>query len=306
MRKFGISNRRLTLNGKPIFHNGLLDQGYWSDGLLTAPSDEAIIWELTELKKLGFNMLRKHIKIEPLRWYYHCDRLGVLVWQDFVNGGLPYSGSISRHLSFLGVRQNDKFSRRGYGRSKPDGRENYERDLVRTVDLLYNTVSLSVWVPFNEGWGQYDAIRISKNLRALDNTRPIDHASGWHDQGVGDFASCHVYNEPFIYKHDKRKRVQALTEFGGYSCPCSGHMASETLFGYRMFDDKQTLTDAIVKLYRTEIIPTIDLGLSAAIYTQVSDVEDEVNGLFTYDRQEVKVVPEAIQEVNRELLTCPL
>ena len=299
MRQFGISNGRLTLNGEPIFHNGLLDQGYWSDGMLTPPDDEAMIWDIVEIKKLGFNMLRKHIKIEPLRWYYHCDRLGVLVWQDFVSGGSPYGEFITRYFPFIGLHVRDRIGRRGFGRTDPAGCAVFERDLLRTVDVLYNTVSLAVWVPFNEGWGQFDANRITGEIRTLDDSRAIDHASGWHDQGGGDFSSHHVYYKPYRFKPDKRHRVQALTEFGGYSCPCDGHMASDTLFGYRMFEDKKALTEAIVNLYRKEVIPKVKLGLSAAIYTQLSDIEDEINGLFTYDREELKIEPEALKEINR-------
>jgi hypothetical protein len=301
MRQFGIDNERLTLNGQPIFHNGLLDQGYWSDGLYTAPCDEAMIWELSEIKKLGFNMLRKHIKIEPLRWYYHCDRLGILVWQDIVNGGGPYSGLVTRYLPFIGIHIRDKIGRRGFGRADRTGRQKYERDLARTVDLLFSAVSLAVWVPFNEGWGQFDANSIADELRRLDSTRPIDHASGWHDQGGGDIASHHVYYKKFRFKPDKKKRVQALTEFGGYSCPTEGHMASGKLFGYRMYKSKEALTEAIAKLYKTEVFPNIGKGLAAAIYTQVSDVEDEINGLFTYDRAELKVKPETIREIMSDV-----
>lgn len=307
MREFGITCGqdgfpRLSLNGEAIFHSGLLDQGYWSDGLYTAPSDEAIVWELTQVKQLGFNMLRKHIKIEPLRWYYHCDRLGLLVWQDFVNGGGPYGGFTTRYLPFIGARLKDGHHNHGFGRSSSEGRTAFERDLKRTVALLRNVVSIAVWTPFNEGWGQFDAHRITDMLLALDNTRLIDHASGWHDQRCGHFASHHVYYKPFRMKPDPEGRVQALTEFGGYSCPSAGHMASERIFGYRMYKNKQELTDAFEKLYRTDVLPAMERGLSAAIYTQLSDVEDEINGLLTYDRAELKLSADTVQALNRELL----
>ena len=301
MRKFGIADERLTLNGEPIFHTGLLDQGYWSDGMLTPPSDEAMIWELTEIKKLGFNMLRKHIKIEPLRWYYHCDRLGILVWQDFVNGGGPYGEFVSRYLPFADVRIKDERLRSGFGRMNPKGMKAFKRDLSRTVELLYNTVSLSVWVPFNEGWGQFEANKITEKLRELDSTRQIDHASGWHDQGGGDFASHHVYYKPFKFKPDKLKRVQALTEFGGYSLPIEGHIPSTRPFGYKFYKNKKALTKAFKKLYETEVIPNVEKGLSASVYTQLSDIEDEINGLFTCDRAELKLNPETVLEINKKL-----
>ncbi|MCL2007320.1 MAG: glycoside hydrolase family 2 [Treponema sp.] len=309
MRKFGIVRDeqgypRLGLNGKPIFHSGLLDQGYWSDGLYTPPSDDAMIWEIGELKKLGFNMLRKHIKIEPLRWYYHCDRLGMLVWQDFVSGGGPYGKFVTQYLPFVGIHISDTGGAAGFGRRNKDGRTVFTRDMARTVDLLYNTVSLSVWVPFNEGWGQFEARRIMNELLAMDNTRLIDHASGYHDQGCGDFKSYHVYYKPFRMKADKRRdnyhdaRIQALTEFGGYSCPTPGHMASDKLFGYRMYHNKAELTEAINKLYTKEVIPKKAKGLSAAIYTQVSDVEEEINGLFTFDRAELKPEASVLSSIN--------
>ena len=310
MRQFGIVTGkdglpRLALNGKAIFHSGLLDQGYWSDGLYTAPSDEAVIWELREVKRMGFNMLRKHIKIEPLRWYYHCDRLGILVWQDFVSGGGPYGRFISQYLPFIGVHIQDGGKNRGFGRSGKNGKNSravFERDMERTVNLLRNVVGLSVWTPFNEGWGQFDARRIADRLRALDDTRLIDHASGWHDQRCGDFASRHVYFKPFHPRKDPLNRIQALTEFGGYSLPCAGHMASEKLFGYRMYGNKELYTAALQRLYRTEVIPARERGLSAAIYTQLSDVEDEINGLFTCDRAELKINAETLLSINRELL----
>jgi hypothetical protein len=305
MRQFGIVKEqgipRLSLNGESVFHSGLLDQGYWSDGMYTAPSDEAMIWEIKEIKKLGFNMLRKHIKIEPLRWYYHCDRLGILVWQDFVSGGGPYSNMVTQYLPFIGIQlRNDH---KGFGRGNENGRRIFERDAARTISLLGNVVSLSVWVPFNEGWGQFDAKRIAEKIRETDNTRLIDHASGWHDQQGGDFASSHVYYKPFRMKLDKLNRLQGLTEFGGYSCPSEGHMASDRLFGYRMYKDTDAFNSALEKLYREEVIPKIENGLTAAVYTQVSDVEDEINGLFTFDRSVLKAAPEMMQRINKELLT---
>ena len=194
MREFGIINGKhgpvLSLNGTPIFHHGLLDQGYWSDGMYTPPSDEAMIWEIKKLKDMGFNMLRKHIKIEPLRWYYHCDRLGMLVWQDFVSGGGPYKPLVVQYAPWLGFNFNDTKNRYAlHGRKSEKGRNIFLRDAERTIDLLYNTVSLSVWVPFNEGWGQFEAASMAEYVHKKDPTRLIDHASGYFDQGAGDFHS---------------------------------------------------------------------------------------------------------------------
>jgi beta-galactosidase/beta-glucuronidase len=280
----------------------LLDQGYWSDGLLTPPSDEAIVAELAQVKRLGFNMLRKHIKIEPLRWYYHCDRLGILVWPAFVNGGRPYSTLVTRYLPVIGRHLKETCSGRGFGRVSPEGRNVYKRDMKRTVDLLRNTVSIAVWVPFNEGWGQFESKAVTKMLTEMDSTRLIDHASGWHDQGCGDFASRHVYYKRFKMKPDMYKRVQALTEFGGYSLPVAGHMSSKKLFGYKKYKNAAAYNAALLKLYKTDVIAKKAQGLCAAVYTQLSDVEDEINGLFTYDREELKVDVEMIRAVNRELL----
>jgi len=301
MRSFGFAQGRngrkvLTLNGKPIFHHGLLDQGYWSDGLYTAPSDEAMVWEIAQLKKLGFNMLRKHIKVEPLRWYYHCDRLGMLVWQDFVSGGGPYHPLMIQVLPWLGFHINDHLYKL-FGRADHNGRASFHRDAGRTVKLLYNCVSLCCWVPFNEGWGQFDAAVTADYVRTLDTTRYIDHASGWHDQGAGDFQSSHIYYKSYKPRRDRHDRVMALTEYGGYSLACPGHMSSDSLFGYKGYKTQEELNQAIEALYEREVIPAIAKGLSADVYTQVSDVEDEINGLFTYDRHVVKLDEATAQRI---------
>ncbi len=306
MREFGIINgksgRVLSLNGKPIFHNGLLDQGYWSDGMYTPPSDKAMIWEIKKLKAMGFNMLRKHIKIEPLRWYYHCDKIGMLVWQDFVSGGGPYKPFVVQYAPWLGC--NFKDGKKYYslhGRKNEEGRKYFLRDAERTMDLLYNTVSLSVWVPFNEGWGQFDAALMAKEVRKKDATRLIDHASGYFDQGAGDFKSYHIYFKSFHPAIDKHKRVLALSEFGGFSLAVKDHTSSDILYGYKMFYNKETLNKGIWDLYEKDVFPAIKKGLSASIYTQVSDVEDEVNGIFTYDRKNIKLDSEVSLKIAKTL-----
>lgn len=305
MREFSAARdtkgrMRFALNGKPLFQSGLLDQGYWSDGLYTPPSDEAMAWEISEMKKLGFNMLRKHIKIEPMRWYYHCDKLGMLVWQDFVSGGGPYKPLVTQYLPFANISLNDRHFWL-FGRRNAAGRTVFERDMARTVKLLRNVVSIAVWVPFNEGWGQFDSLRISQTLKKMDSTRLIDHASGWHDQGGGDFKSRHIYYKKYKIHRDKKKRIQVLSEFGGYSCPGKGHMASDELFGYRMYKHADELTAAFEMLYRQEVLPAVNEGLAASVYTQVSDVEDEINGIFTYDRAEIKLDALAVQRINEQL-----
>ena len=305
MRAFGIGKDekglpRLLLNGKPYFQNGLLDQGYWSDGYYTAPSDEALIHDIAEMKRLGFNMLRKHIKVEPLRWYYHCDRLGMLVWQDMMNGGESYSPLSIYVFSNLGLRvKDDRY--RYFSRSDEAGRTHYYEELGQMIDLLYNTVSLALWVPFNEGWGQFDAAETADHIRTMDPGRLIDHASGWHDQGAGDVYSRHVYFRPYRFKADDKGRAAALTECGGYSFRVEGHSEKSGEFGYKKLKNADELMAAYRKLYEQELIPSIEKGLSAIVYTQLSDVEGETNGLLTYDREVIKLPVEEIARINRRV-----
>ena len=302
IEKDGDGVPRLFLNNKPLFHNGLLDQGYWPDGLYTAPAEAAMVCDIQTMKALGFNMLRKHIKIEPLRWYYLCDTMGMLVWQDMVSGGGPYRTSVVT-VPVAGVfphRVDNGY--KAFGRQSEESRERYRWELEETVKLLYNCPSIVMWVPFNEGWGQFDALEAVERIRALDGTRTIDHASGWHDQGGGDVYSRHVYFRRFRYKKDRGGRAAVLSEFGGYACGIEGHRWSKKDFGYRMFSGEKELTAGIVKLYDREIRPAKAQGLAAAVYTQVSDVEEEINGLLTYDRKELKVEPDRIIAMNRRLM----
>ena len=307
MRSFGIGKDekglpRLLLNGRPYFQNGLLDQGYWSDGYYTAPSDEALIHDIAEMKRLGFNMLRKHIKVEPLRWYYHCDRLGMLVWQDMMNGGESYSPLSIYVFSNLGLRvKDDRY--RYFSRSDEAGRTHYYKELGQMIDLLYNTVSLALWVPFNEGWGQFDALKAAEFIRKRDDTRPIDHASGWYDQGGGDIKSIHWYFRPYHHKQPpKEQRPICLTEYGGYNCAVPGHCWGEGAeFGYKKIADPAEFNRAFQKLMEEQIIPAKERGLAAAVYTQVSDVEGERNGLLTYDRKVCKANEAIFRAVNAKL-----
>lgn len=307
MRAFGIGKDekglpRLLLNGKPYFQNGLLDQGYWSDGYYTAPSDEALIHDIAEMKRLGFNMLRKHIKVEPLRWYYHCDRLGMLVWQDMMNGGESYSPLSIYVFSNLGLRvKDDRY--RYFSRSDEAGRAHYYEELGQMIDLLYNTVSLALWAPFNEGWGQFDALKAAEFIRKRDDTRPIDHASGWYDQGGGDIKSIHWYFRPYHHKQPpKEQRPICLTEYGGYNCAVPGHCWGEGAeFGYKKIADPAEFNRAFQKLMEEQIIPAKEMGLAAAVYTQVSDVEGERNGLLTYDRKVCKADETIFRAVNAKL-----
>ena len=301
MRKFSVEKdekgvKRLFLNGKPYFHNGLLDQGYWSDGMYTAPSDEAMIFDIRTAKEMGFNMLRKHIKIEPLRWYYHCDRLGMLVWQDMPNGGGQYNMGVISAPLVTGVHLSDK-NYKLFAREELEGRVRYETELNEMLELLYNCPCIAMWVPFNEGWGQFDAKRIAAKIAQADPTRTVDHASGWHDQKIGDTKSLHVYFKKYSFKPDKLGRAVLLSEFGGYNLRCEGHCFNSKDFGYKRFKSEKELEKALDKLYSAEIRPAFEQGLSAAVYTQLTDVEDEVNGLITYDRKVVKIAPEAMRKI---------
>ncbi len=299
--KDNLGNPRLFLNDRPLFHSGLLDQGYWPESLYTPPSDQAIIDELTAVKELGFNMLRKHIKVEPLRWYYHCDRLGIMVWQDMPCGATKKVDSIRfAALPLAGARYKKDNRYAFFGRTDKRGREHAEQEMLGVVELLYNSPCVVVWVPFNEGWGQFDAVRICENIRALDDSRPIDHASGWFDQGIGDFNSRHVYFSKVNIKPDGR--VMALTEFGGYHLAIPEHVWCDRSFGYRKFASSEDLTEAFVRLYEEQIIPLIDKGLSACVYTQLTDVEEELNGVYTYDRKVCKMDKKMIKTINNRLI----
>lgn len=301
MRKFSVEKdasgvKRLFLNRKPYFHNGLLDQGYWSDGMYTAPSDEALIFDIQTAKSMGFNMLRKHIKIEPLRWYYHCDRLGMLVWQDMINGGGEYDPVVISAPLVTGIHLSDK-QHKLFARDDLEGRVQYETELNEMVDLLYNCPCIAMWVPFNEGWGQFDAKRIAEKLAQADPTRTVDHASGWHDQKCGETKSLHVYFKKYVFKPDKLGRAVLLSEFGGYNLRVDGHSFNAKDFGYKRAKSEKDFEKELRKLYCEQIRPAYEQGLSAAVYTQLADVEDEVNGLITYDRKVVKLAPETIKNI---------
>ena len=291
---------RLFLNGRPYFHNGLLDQGYWPDGLYTAPSDEALIYDIQTLKDLGFNMLRKHIKVEPMRWYYHCDRIGMLVWQDMPSGGSQYKLPVISAPLITGIHLKDKHYR-WFAREDAVQRDAYYEELEEMILQLRNVPSIVLWVPFNEGWGQFDTHKACALIEELDSTRPIDHASGWHDQGIGQLQSLHVYFRPYRFKPDKKGRAVVLSEFGGYNLRLEGHCFNEIDYGYKKLQSQEELWTAYERLFREQILPAVPKGLAATVYTQVSDVEDELNGLFTYDRAVVKLPAEKLKALNEEI-----
>ena len=292
----------LLLNGKPYFHSGVLDQGYYPDGLYTAPSDEAMIYDITLMKRMGFNMLRKHIKIEPLRWYYHCDRLGMLVWQDMMNGGGDYR-LLTISAPLFTHRSHSDHDYRRFARTDAAGRAAYYAELTEMVTQLYSCPCIVMWVPFNEGWGQFDAAEAVRRIEVLDKTRTIDHASGWHDQRIGSIQSLHVYFYPYRYKPDRLGRAVVLSEFGGYQLPVAGHTWNDANFGYKGYKTPEALMEAYRKLFETQILPARRKGLAASVYTQLSDVEDEVNGFVTYDRKVEKLDAGAVRAINQRLIS---
>ncbi len=309
MRKFSVVTdklgyKRLGLNNKPYFHTGVLDQGYWSDGMLTPPSNAALEYDVELVKSMGFNMIRKHIKIEPLRWYYHCDKEGILVWQDMVSGGEKYNFLYIGLLAFFEyhIKDDNELAYKKFARADKNGRDEFEKELRVTMNYLKNVVSLSVWVPFNEGWGQFDSVRITKEMKTIDPTRIVDSVSGWNDQGKGssELKSMHIYFKPITVPKDDRCVV--LSEFGGYSIKTDGHVYSpDKSFGYRIYKKPEAYAAGFETLYKKTIAPKIKKGLSATVYTQVSDVEEEINGLVTYDRKVVKLPRDMVKSCNAKL-----
>ena len=293
MRSFGVGadaegRTRLLLNGEPYFFNGILDQGYWPESLMTPPADEAMVYDIEQMKELGFNMLRKHVKIEPARWYYHCDRIGMVVWQDMINGGGPVQKLLETYLPTVipaaGRHLRDDHYRL-LAREDEGARRRFEKDLMRMIRQLYNCPCVALWVPFNEGWGQFDALRITERIRKADPTRPVDHASGWFDQGGGDVRSVHNYFRPLAVEEDSR--AFAITEYGGANCQIPEHSMSEEVYGYHVLTAEE-FPKAFAETME-KVRGLVKDGLSAAVYTQVSDIEEETNGLLTYDRKVRKV-----------------
>ncbi|AEB06425.1 glycoside hydrolase family 2 sugar binding protein [Coriobacterium glomerans PW2] len=291
---------RFFLNGSPLFLKGVLDQGYWSDGLMTAPADEALVHDIVEMKRAGFNMLRKHIKIESARWYWHCDRLGMLVWQDAVSGGGPYSlWHTSRKPTLLkaswGAFRDDTPRHR---RALAADDEGYSREWIETcasmVHLLAGHPSIVTWVLFNEGWGQFDALEAAERVHRIDPSRPIDAVSGWYDQRCGDYLSHHNYFRPLTVDHrhgalrgyaaGRGCRAFIISEFGGLAQQTPDHMASPHAYGYGSFPTAAQWRDAVRRTL-AEAAALEPKGLAGFVYTQLSDVEEELNGILTYDRR---------------------
>lgn len=295
-REFKTENQKFYLNGNPIFINGLLDQGYFSDGIFTPASYEAYEYDILKMKELGFNTLRKHIKIEPQMFYYLADKLGMLVLQDFPNSG-KYSFFRDTALPTIGFKKlSDKkrpvsLVRRGH----------FLESGSRILSLLNPHPSVVYYTIFNEGWGQFSSDEMYDHFKLLAPEKVFDSTSGWFWQKKSDTDSIHVYFKT-VKLPKKSGRPIILSEFGGYSLKIEGHVFNtEHNYGYRLFNDKESLTKAIVELYERDVISLIPEGLAGAIYTQVSDVEDETNGLLTYDRELVKVDEEVIKEIMKKV-----
>ncbi len=290
----------IALNNKEYFMKGVLDQGYYQDGLLTPNSDEDYINDIMLVKNLGFNVSRKHIKIESLRWYYHCDRLGLLVWQDFVNGCTKYDFWLNQVPLFVRYKINDRRYKKFF-RENEEGRKEAYQEFLDTIDLLYNSPCIVLWTIFNEAWGQFDAKEIYEKLKAIDPTRLYDHASGWHDQGSSDVKSMHIYKWK-VKVPSKRKiknRAFVCSECGAYILDKRLKEAKKKEgFIYLLFNNKEDFQKEYIRFINEEIIPAKKNGMSAFIYTQLSDVEEEMNGFITYDRKEIKVDTETIKQIN--------
>lgn len=268
---------RLFLNNEPLFMLGLLDQGFWPDGLYTAPADKALRFDIEATIELGFNLARKHVKIEPERWYFWCDKLGLLVWQDMPSGNNGSSGE----------------------------KKQFEAELQRLIEGMYNHPSIVMWILFNEGWGQYDTERLTKWAEELDPSRLVSNASGWHDKGVGNVMDIHAYPGPAAPKPEE-ERASVLGEFGGLGLKVEGHAWElEKSWGYKDFQSAEALTGEYENLVRRLRWLIASQNLSAAVYTQTTDVEIEVNGMMTYDRAQIKMDPRRVASANKLLYLPP-
>ena len=287
---------RLLLNGKPYFFHGLLDQGYWPDGIYTPPSPQCYAEDIRAMKALGFNTLRKHIKVEPEEFYYQCDKLGMVVFQDMVNNG-DYSFFRDTALPTVCVQ---KLRDKNFHRDETT-RQRFLQAMKETVQQLKNHPSILYWTIFNEGWGQFDADSVYEGMRALDDSRIIDATSGWFRRKKSDVDSRHIYFGPWS-QLKASDRPLVLSEFGGYACPIAGHIFNpDKAYGYKACPSVEDFRTQIAALYHKRILPVVKKGLCAAIMTQVSDVEDEINGFLTYDRAVCKGDAASLLAIAQEL-----
>jgi beta-galactosidase/beta-glucuronidase len=302
MRKISIGDgphgKELFLNHKPLFHYGTLDQGWWPDGLHTPPSDEAMKYDIEMTKQMGFNMIRKHIKVEPARWYYWCDKLGIMVWQDMPSGMVVLPDPEEEKLHYVQHISPDApdLNRRSESTSQ------FEYELRRMIDLHYNAPSIVVWVPFNEGWGQYDTCRISRWVKEYDPGRLVNAVSGWALRSCGDIYDIHTYQKDLTRPEIQKDRATVIGEFGGIGYPIEGHLWNPKMrnWGYQTYHSIEELFDNYVYKFN-QIVEMKKEGVSAAVYTQTTDVEGEVNGLMTYDREVVKMPAEKLREIHKVL-----
>ena len=280
---------RMQLNNKNLFHYGPLDQGWWPDGLYTAPTDEALLYDIIKTKEWGFNMIRKHVKVEPSRWYYHCDKEGILVWQDMPSGDMgnhwaphTYNGGTDKNRSAASVA-------------------NYYQEWKEIMDLCVSHPSVVVWVPFNEAWGQFDTEKVIEWTKGYDPSRLVNPASGGNHRACGDILDLHNYPGPSMFLYDPQ-RVTVLGEYGGIGLPLENHLWwNKRNWGYVQFKNRDEVTAEYVK-YANELKDMVDRGFSAAVYTQTTDVEGEVNGLMTYDRKEIKINEAAVKKANQSVI----
>jgi len=279
---------RLELNNKAYFQFGPLDQGWWPDGLYTAPTDEALKYDIQKTKDFGFNMIRKHVKVESARWYMHCDQLGMLVWQDMPSG--DHSPQWQSHNYFNGNEL----------RRSSESEANYRKEWKGIMDFLYSNPSVVCWVPFNESWGQFKTPEIVEWTKSYDPSRLVNPASGGNHYPVGDMLDLHNYPGPEMYLYDGQ-RPTVLGEYGGIGLALEGHLwASDKNWGYVQFKNSKEVTDEYVK-YAESLLKMIKSGFSAGVYTQTTDVEGEVNGLMTYDRKVIKIDEQRVREINRKI-----
>lgn len=294
MRKFSTLRDkngivRLALNNKPLFQFGPLDQGWWPDGLYTAPTDEALAFDVIKAKELGYNMIRKHVKVEPARWYYHCDKAGMIVWQDMPNG--DQGPQWQMHSYFTGEERH----------RSAESEACYRKEWKEIIDYLYSFPSIGVWVPFNEAWGQFKGPEIAEWTKAYDPSRLVNPASGGNHYLTGDILDLHHYPQPKMTLLDTN-RATVLGEYGGIGLVIPDHVwvKNRDNWGYTRFNSPKEVTDEYAR-YANELLRLIGCGFAAAVYTQTTDVEVEVNGLMTYDRKVVKVEEERIREINRTI-----